>query len=243
MTGLPRALSIPASLAGPAPHVGAHSPFPIPADSRVAHGVAGMISDKRRELLSVFRQPPSDQNTLNDMAASSVFQSLAAPLRPSHVGSFAPRRCYWLICELSDDNHNAPCLFLDPTLTQHLGSEASRVVGSSIIGWIHPQEASLCRRDLHEIAASKRMSGSITRCRMNRITAIRRALGNLHPPVPNVAPALDQYWSTVHLISNWIGGNRLLIFVHNCMSTSSNSPYSGFAGTVLTHFAFCRSAT
>ena len=54
-------------------------------------------------------------------------------------------------------------LFLDPVLRYHLREQASRILGCSLLDFVHPEEQDLARRDLGEVLDERALYGSVTR--------------------------------------------------------------------------------
>lgn len=107
-------------------------------------------------------------------------------------------------------------VYCDPILQQHLGTEASKLCGTSFFSYVHPEEVEQCRSDLMNIIGSKTLFGSVTRCRYCRVPEIRRRLGCERP---EVAPDADRFvfddnYLAIEVVINWIGEGMALAFYH-----------------------------
>ena len=54
-------------------------------------------------------------------------------------------------------------LYLDPVLAAHLGEQADRLVGQSLLAYVHPDEQESAKADLGAVLESRTLHGSVTR--------------------------------------------------------------------------------
>jgi hypothetical protein len=114
-------------------------------------------------------------------------------------------------------------MYLDPTFSRHLVTEAKAMIGTSFFDYIHPEEKERTGSDIRNIIESGTLFGSVTRCRYSRTHRIRSLLGAINPAEPKECLGLDQeeraYLAT-DIVVNWIGEGMALCFFHAIMDTS-----------------------
>ncbi|GAA5891597.1 hypothetical protein JCM6882_004523 [Rhodosporidiobolus microsporus] len=145
--------------------------------------------------------------------------TVAGPGKGGHVPSIGSIRCYWVVL--------SPALefvFLDPIMQHHLGEWGDKLVGTSLLDWVHPEDREQLGVDLLPAAEGQEgvaegqvggvesggVFGSVTRLRYSRMVRVLRNLGCPTPPSPPDASvyAIDSEWLNLDLTTSWIAGDR-----------------------------------
>ncbi|KAI5478202.1 GATA-binding transcription factor [Pseudohyphozyma bogoriensis] len=113
-------------------------------------------------------------------------------------------RCYWCIMSPSLD-----FLYLDPVLYTHLNDEATLLLGTNLLDYVHPDEAENLGKDLVGDNGIQEggVFGSVTTCRYSRISRIRKLMGAQNPYVPPEASqySIDDEYIALKITTSWIG--------------------------------------
>ncbi|BGP19118.1 hypothetical protein JCM10213_005641 [Rhodosporidiobolus nylandii] len=187
---------------------------PIPSHDSAAASSASSVADVRVPS----PLPPIGSPFPSAAAAAPAPSASPAPNpAPAPESSTPPLpdigqiRCYWTLL-----SPRLELIFLDPILTAHMGPWAEKLVGTSLLDWVHPDEREQLREDLmpreEEVAGVEvaGVFGSVTRCRYSRVVRLLRDLGCQRPPQPPDAKiyAIDDEYLTLDLTTSWIAGDR-----------------------------------
>ncbi|UZJ55929.1 hypothetical protein CBS101457_005249 [Exobasidium rhododendri] len=131
-------------------------------------------------------------------------------------------RCSWAI--LSTTTKRLSFMYVDPTFSRNLSSEACAIVGTSFFDYIHPEERDRAEIDMKNIIDSRTLFGSVTRCRYSRNHRIRKVLSAAHPTSAasnnEEAGHEEGDYLAIDIVVNWIGDDMALCFFHAIMDES-----------------------
>jgi len=158
-------------------------------------------------------QPQSPVST-SPFSQSSFHQTSATERVLPEVGQ---TRCYWAL--LSSDLR---FLVLDPVLAYHLHEQASDILNTSLLEFVHPEERNSAKQDLGGVLNERTLHGSVTRVRFCRLSCVRRLLGYTPseeaPPYPPTFPAdriaIDYNYMAIDIVLNWAAEGVVLCFLH-----------------------------
>ncbi|KAJ7127041.1 hypothetical protein C8R44DRAFT_780252 [Mycena epipterygia] len=143
-----------------------------------------------------------------------------APTHGKRLPPVGQTRCYWALLSAT-----LQFIYLDPVLAHHLGSEATELVGKSLITFVHPDEQSSAQQDLGSVLESRTLHGSVTRVRFSRLSRVRRELGYQGPPTSWSDAdkiALDSNYMAVDIVINWAAEGVVLCFIHAIVDLTPN---------------------
>ena len=156
--------------------------------------------------------------------------------------------CLAFLCFFPADwallNAQLQFVVLDPVLNYHLQEQAHLILSKTLLDFVHPDEQTSARNDLHAALEDERLHGSVTRrvdlfllfiicsvlirnstvysVRYSRLSRVRRLLGydptTSSPPYSPSFPAdriaIDANYMAVDVVINWVSDGLVLCFIH-----------------------------
>ncbi|KAB5596197.1 hypothetical protein CTheo_469 [Ceratobasidium theobromae] len=146
------------------------------------------------------------------LAFDSVLEeSQRAVLKQHPVPAFGHTRCYWSLLD-----SELRYLYLDPACFAHMAEQATGLIGTCLLDYVHPDEQQSARADLRNVLDSRTLHGSVTRVRYARLSRIRSILGCKDPePFPDAElVTVDDHYIACDVVINWVSDNVVLCFLH-----------------------------
>ncbi|KAF0470738.1 gata transcription [Gigaspora margarita] len=124
--------------------------------------------------------------------------------------------CFWSLLSLRDLSF----VYISPWLSKALGPDHDLLLGTSVFDYFHPQDRELARRDLSEFVKMKTITCSITRCRYNNVSAIKKRLQSQTSSNKGFSPSKltyqddDSDYIIMHLGMNVVSHDIVLACFH-----------------------------